>query len=890
MSEQESKKRTSLKIAGMTCASCVATIEKSVKNLDGVYDINVNLSTENANLEYDPNKIDLSQIEKTVNNLGYRIVNDKPDTKIDVKIGGMHCANCVTTLEKTIGNIDGVTSVNVNLSTEHAVINLDPRLASIDDVKKAITGAGYQFLGTSDEITLDSEKAAIQHDLRDKKRRAIVGMAVGIPLFIMIFVWPMSLLRSYAMFAIATPAFLYTGFPIFKAMFASLKNRSLNMDVMYGMGIGVAYGSSVAGTFLGPVIPPLVDFMFYDAAVLLAGFLMFGRFLETKAKSKTSDAIKKLIGLQPKTATVIRDGTEQTIMAESIVIGDVILVKPGEKIPADGIVIEGQSYVDEAMITGEPIPALKEMGSKAVGGTINKNSVLKVEAQKVGKDTILSQIIKLVEEAQGTKPPIQKLADKAVQWFIPVVLAIAIVTFVSWLLVSGDWLYALTRLITILVIACPCALGLATPTAVTVGIGRGAELGILIKNGEVLEKVNKLTTVIFDKTGTLTIGKPDVTDIVPIDKSFMELLAIAAAAEKNSQHPLADAIVRKAVASGIEIPEANEFDTAEGKGVICMVDGARVLVGKKSFLEEQGVDVSEGNIDAERLESEAKTVVHVAVDGRVAGVIGIADTVRERAKDAIDELRRMGMSTMMITGDNSRTAHAIADKIGIKDVIAEVLPQDKSAEVQKLQEQGKVVAFTGDGINDAPALARADVGIAMGGGTDIAIESGELVVMKDDPVDAVGAIQLSKAVLGRIKMNLFWAFAYNSILIPIAIFTMVPPEWAGLAMAMSSVTVVSLSLLLKRFVPPVKRKYMKIKAAPTHAVEETQPAARSSKGSVLKCETCGKTEPVPMHCNQPMHVEELDGKEILSCWMGPDCGKQDIPVHHGKPMIIVENA
>src|SRR5271157_127945 len=890
MSEQETRRKTNLKISGMTCASCVATIEKSVKNLDGVLDVNVNLSTEKANLEYDSSKIDLSKIEKTVNELGYKVVNDKPGAKIDVKIGGMHCANCVTTLEKAIGNIEGVASVNVNLSTERAVIDLDPGLASIDDVKKAITGAGYQFLGTRDEMTLDAEKEAIQANLRDKKRRAIVGMAVGIPLFIMMFVWPFSLARMYTMFAIATPAFIYTSYPIFKAMYASLKNRSLNMDVMYGMGIGVAYGSSVAGTFLGPFIPALMQFMFYDASVLLAGFLMFGRFLEAKAKSKTSDAIKKLVGLQPKTAIIIREGQEQVIPAVSIVIGDVILVKPGEKIPADGIVIEGTSYVDEAMITGEPIPVLKESDSKVVGGTINKNSVLTFEAQKVGKDTILSQIIKLVEEAQGTKPPIQKLADKAVTWFIPVVLAIAITTFVSWLLVSNDWLEALTRLITILVIACPCALGLATPTAVTVGIGRGAELGILIKNGEVLEKVNKLTTVIFDKTGTLTNGKPDVTNIVPIDTTEMELLSIVAAAEKNSQHPLAEAIVRRAISAGIEIPDATEFDTAEGKGISCVVDGARVLIGKRSYLEELGVDVSASDLDAAKLESEAKTVVHAAIGGRIAGIIGIADTVRERAKEAIDELHRMGMDTMMITGDNSQTAHAIADKIGIKTVIADVLPQGKSAEVQKLQEQGKVVAFTGDGINDAPALARADVGIAMGGGTDIAIESGELVVMKDDPVDAVGAIQLSKAVLGRIKMNLFWAFAYNSILIPLAIFTMVPPEWAGLAMAMSSVTVVSLSLLLKRYVPPAKRKYTNYKAAPMPVVEEPQLASRPSNGPVLKCETCGKTESVPIHCNRPMHVEEVDGTPMLACWMGPDCGKQDIPVHHGKPMTIIENA
>ncbi|MBN2151611.1 MAG: heavy metal translocating P-type ATPase [Candidatus Lokiarchaeota archaeon] len=900
MSDQEPARRANLKIAGMTCASCVATIEKSVKNLDGVIDVKVNLSTEDASLEYDPARVDLGKVEKVVTDLGYSVVNER----VDVKIGGMHCAACVATLEKAIGGVSGVSGVVVNLAAENAVVQYNRQTATIDDIKGAIEGAGYQYLGKREELTLDAEAEAVRMNLADKKRRALIGIGVGIVLFAMMLLWiPGTMdmdgmqLRMYVMLAIATPAFLYTSFPIFKAMLSSLKNRSLNMDVMYGMGIGVAYGASVAGTFLGGIVHALMQFMFFDAAVMLSGFLMLGRYLETRAKSRTSDAIKKLVGLQPKVATVIREGKEETIAAEDIEVGDLILIKPGERLPADGVVKNGSSYVDESMITGEPIPVLKQVDSKVVGGTINKNSVLQFAAQRVGKDTVLSQIIKLVQEAQSTKPPIQKLADKAVAWFIPVVLAIAIATFAIWLAVLGEWLDPLTRLITILVVACPCALGLATPTAVTVGIGRGAELGILIKNGEVLEKVNKMTTVIFDKTGTLTKGRPEVTDVVAVGMLEDDLLAMVAAVEAKSQHPLADAIVREYRSGKGRVKDAVDFDTAEGKGVKARVDGKLVIVGSRSYLKESGVDATPVATQATSLEEQAKTVVHVAIDGRVAGVIGIADTIREHAKAAVEELHRMGISTMMITGDNEQTARAIASQIGITDVIAEVLPQEKASEVQKLQESGKVVAFTGDGINDAPALARADVGIAMGGGTDVAIESGELVVMRDDPADAVSAIQLSKKVLGRIKLNLFWAFAYNVVLIPIAIFGVVAPEWAGLAMAMSSVTVVSLSLLLKRFVPAMSKRIgpTEMPAIPpadapmTHAEAfEMASTTPQQGGPVLRCQECGEVQAVPWHCNQPMHVELVGGKEKLVCWMGPACGEQDIPSHHRKPMLLVE--
>ncbi|MFX0099316.1 MAG: heavy metal translocating P-type ATPase [Candidatus Hodarchaeota archaeon] len=911
------EKKTNFKISGMTCASCVSTIEKSLSNIDGVSDIKVNLSNESADILFNPEQVSMKDISKKVDELGYKVINQKAE----VKIGGMHCASCVGTLEKAIGGIDGIVDVSVNLNSESAKVEYNPNVASIDAIKAAIEGAEYQFLGLEgDEKADDAERIALEQGLRDKRKRFTIGLSVGFFLFAMMYILPevmtqanKMLIISVFMLVVSAPTFIYTSYPIFKAAFVALKNRSLNMDVMYAMGIGVAFGSSILGTIgfaiLGSANP--LKFMFYESAVMLAGFLMLGRFLEAKAKGRTGEAIKKLIGLQPKEATVIRGGKEIIIPAENILVGDLIMVKPGEKIPADGIVKSGTSYVDESMITGEPIPVLKKSGEKLVGGTINKNSVLKFYAEKIGKDTILSQIIQLVKDAQGSKAPIQKLADKAVTLFIPVVLAIAIATFIVWLIVlTGEIVTPLSRLITILVVACPCALGLATPTAVTVGIGRGAELGILIRNGEVLEKVQNLTKVLFDKTGTLTEGKPEVTDVITREIDELEFMQFAASVEKNSQHPLAEAIVRKSESLGLELMDALDFDTAEGKGVRSKIRGKEVLIGNRKFLDENGVSTTHLQEDAMRLENEGKTVVHVSIDGTLRGVLAIADVLRENAINAIKELKHMGVGTMMITGDNERTAEAIAKRVGIEDVLAQVLPQDKSRKVQELQESGDIVAFTGDGINDAPALARADVGIAMGGGTDVAIESGEIIVMKDDPVDAVAAIQLSKKVLQRIRLNLFWAFAYNSALIPVAIFGLFKPEFAGLAMALSSVTVVSLSLWLKRYVPPIKKKlgYELVKpeialqmleqVPPEEETEEidTMPEKveieQRNEGEEimsLKCNMCGMSMDMPNHCGKPMHLENVEGKDMLVCWMGPGCGKQDIPVckHCNKPMAVV---
>ncbi|PXF60623.1 MAG: heavy metal translocating P-type ATPase [Candidatus Methanogaster sp.] len=807
----ESLKSVELKVAGMTCAMCAKTIEHSLLDLDGTTDAEVNLGNETVRVEYDPSRLKLADLEKAVTDVGYKVVHDR----VTIKVGGMTCVMCVRTIEDALKRLDGITGASVNLSSEKAYITYNPDMTTVSEMKKAILDAGYQYLGIEGEEE-DLEQIAREKELKGKRNRIIIGSITGALLML---IGRVPIPPAYLMMVISVPVFVYLSYPIFLAAYRALKNRNLNMDVMYSMGIGVAFVSSILGTFK---IILSSEFLFYETAILLATFLTLGRYLETKAKGKTSEAIKKLMGLQPKTASVVRDESEITIPIEDLEIDDIVVVKPGEKIPVDGSVIDGESYVDESMITGEPIPVLKKNGDAVVGGTLNKNSVIRFRATKIGRDTVLSRIIRLVEEAQGSRPPVQRIADRAVSYFIPTVLVIAILSFTFWYAISGEtMLFALTTLITILVIACPCALGLATPTAVTVGIGRGAELGILIKNGVALEVSEKLTTIVFDKTGTLTRGEPDVTDIICTNgtgTNLRELLKVVASVEANSQHPLAEAVVRRAREEGIEIfGEVGEgFDTFEGKGVVAKIDGEEVLVGNRTLFDERNIPYSE---DSEQkilqLENEGKTMITIAIDGKMQGMIAIADQLKETTGDAIKELKRMGFSVVMITGDNSRTANRVAEQIGIEEVLSEVLPQDKAGEVARLQENGEVVAFVGDGINDAPALAQADVGIAIGSGTDVAIESGEIVLMKDDLMDAVSAVQLGRKVMSRIKLNIFWAFAYNTALIPVAAGILYPfgitfrPELAGLAMAMSSVTVVSLSLLLKGYVPPAKKRIEK---------------------------------------------------------------------------------
>ena len=805
---KDNKKQTELKISGMSCAICATTIEKSMLSLEGVSYAQVNLGTETATIEYDSTKLKLTDIEKAVTDAGYEVINEG----VNLKIGGMTCAMCIKTIENALVRLDGIVSANVNLGTQKAYVTYNPGITTVPEMKKAIEDAGYEYLGMEGEDTEDLEEIAREKDLRKKRNRFIVGFAVGIPLMILMHLPVDFPSMAYFMMVVSTPAFVYVSYPIFSAAYRALKNRNLNMDVMYSMGIGVAFISSIMGTFEFVLTR---DFLFYDTAIILASFLTIGRYLEAKAKGKTSQAIKKLMGLQPKTAYVIRDNNEIKIPIDDLMVDDIVVVKPGEKIPVDGPVVGGESYVDESMITGEPIPVLKKKGDNVVGGSLNKNSIIKFEARKIGKDTVLSQIIRLVEQAQGSRPPVQRIADRAVSYFIPVVLAIAILSFIFWYFISDETLlFALTILISILVVACPCALGLATPTAVTVGIGRGAELGVLIKNGEALEISEKLTTIVFDKTGTLTQGKPDVIDIVGTGIDDKELLRMAASVEANSQHPLAEAVVLKAEEMGIEIKQSEDFDTFQGKGVVAKVEGKEVLVGNRALLSEKNISYSE-DFEKEilRLEDEGKTAILIAIDGRICAAIAIADKLKKWTKDAIKEFKEMKYDVIMITGDNARTADRVAEQIGIKDVYSEVLPQDKAGVVKGLQESGKVVAFVGDGINDAPALAQADVGIAIGSGTDVAIESGEIVLMKDDLMDCVCAVQLSKKVMLRIKQNIFWAFAYNMALIPVAAGVLYPffgitfrPEFAGLAMAMSSVTVVTLSLMLKGYVPPAKKR------------------------------------------------------------------------------------
>jgi Cu+-exporting ATPase len=802
------KKDVRLNISGMTCATCVRAIEEALRKREGVQNVQVNLGAETANVQYDDTKVKVDELEKTVADAGYKVRHESAV----LKIGGMTCATCVATVENALKKSGGAARVSVNLAAEKAYVSFNPGVTDVAMLKKAIEDSGYKYLGLEGEETAEFEKKARKEDMAQKRNRFLVGFAVGIPLMVLMYVHiPLPFPMAYLMFVVTTPAFIYVSFPIFAAAYRALRNRTLNMDVMYSMGIGVAYASSLLGTFQ---VVLSRDFLFYETALMLASFLTFGRYLEARAKGKTSEAIKKLIGLQPKEATVIRNGKEERMPIEDVVIDNEVIVRPGERIPVDGMVTEGISYVNESMITGEPAPVRKKRGDNVVGGTVNKNSVLRIKATRVGRDTVLAQIIRLVETAQGSKPPVQRIADRVVSYFIPAVLVIAIAAFILWYFVIGNTLlFSLTRLISVLVVACPCALGLATPTAVTVGIGRGAELGILVKNGEALELSEKITTIVFDKTGTLTKGLPEVTDLIPLGISESRLLEIAGSLEKNSLHPIAEAIVRKASDRKITLGKIEDFDTIEGNGVKGTLDDKPTLVGNRTLIEENGIhqpEDTDGRIRA--IEETGKSITYVSYDGNLVGIIGVADAIKESTFEAVNYMKDLNLEVIMVTGDNKRSAEATAQRIGIPRVLAEVMPEDKANEVKRLQEEKKIVSFVGDGINDAPALAQADVGIAIGTGTDIAIETGDIILMKGELTDGVAAIQLARKVMSRIKQNLFWAFAYNTALIPIAAGLLYPafgidfrPELAGFAMAMSSVTVVTLSLLLKRYTPAAIR-------------------------------------------------------------------------------------
>ncbi len=823
-------KHMDLPIEGMHCASCVLSVNKTFEKVEGVEEVDADLASNKLHITVNPKKVSYDEMDKIVKNLGFNLHSDE----MTLRIQGMHCASCTMNVENFLIRLDGIFDVKADLTSQSARIRYDSSKVDLDEIEKVIESLGFELLGVEGQTEID-EEAIYQKDLAEKRNRIIVGLIFSAILMILMFSgWdPLmgvteSLKQSTGIdissmgllsLLVSIAPFLYVSLPILKAGANGLAHKNLNMDVMYSMGIMVAYVSSILGTFH---IVLDHSFMFYDSAVMLPSFLMIGRYLEARAKKRTSDSIRELIGLQPTVATAIEldengeIASQKEVSIADIVIDDLLLVRPGDKIPVDGDVVGGESYVDESMINGEPIPKVKNDGEEVFAGTINQDGVLYIKAQKIGKETVLSNIIRLVEKAQSSRPPVQKFANTIVTYFIPVILTIAIVVFLIWYFVLGaSLLFSLTCLISILVVACPCALGLATPTAVTVGVGRAAEFGILIKNGDTLENAGQIDVAAFDKTGTITEGKPEVDDIITYGTSENELIALAASVEQNSNHPIAKAIVNKANEMNIDLDSTTDFENVTGKGLRAQLNGSEVLAGNLALMQANEIEVSRDAVERyHELESQSKTIIFIAQDKTVKGILSLSDKIKANSKRTIDELHKMGVETYMLTGDNESTALNVAREVGIDNVRAGVLPENKLSIVKETQANNtKKVLFVGDGINDAPALTQADIGVAMGNGTDIAMESGDIVVMEGDLENVVAAVQFSKKVMRRIKENIFWAFAYNSILIPVAAGVLYPafgitfqPALAGLAMAMSSVTVITLSLMLKRYVPEIKRK------------------------------------------------------------------------------------
>ena len=823
-------KRMDLPIEGMHCASCVLSVNKTFGKIEGVEEVDADLSANKLHITVDTKKISYEDMERLVKNLGFELHSDE----MTLRIQGMHCASCTMNVENFLIRLDGIFDVKADLTSQSAKIRYDSSKVTLDEIEKVIDSLGFELLGVEGQTEID-EEAIYQQDLAEKRNRIIVGLIASAILMILMFtMWdPLSgivgslnnstglNISSIGLLSliVSIAPFLYVSLPILKAGGNGLAHKNLNMDVMYSMGIVVAYVSSILGTFH---IVLDHSFMFYDSAVMLPAFLMIGRYLEARAKKRTSDSIRELIGLQPTVATAIEldeNGeitSQKEVSIADIEIDDLLLVKPGEKIPVDGDVVGGESYVDESMINGEPIPKVKKDGEEVFAGTINQDGVLYIKAQKIGKETVLSNIIRLVEKAQSSRPPVQKFANTIVTYFIPVILTIAIAVFLIWYFVLGaPLLFSLTCLISILVVACPCALGLATPTAVTVGVGRAAEFGILIKNGDTLENAGQIDVAAFDKTGTITEGKPEVDDIISYGISDEELIKLAASVEQNSNHPIAKAIVMKSKELNLDLNQINEFENVTGKGLKAKLNGSDVFAGNLALMQANEINVTDDLVEKyHELESQSKTIIFLAQDKSVKGILSLSDKIKSNSKRTIEELHKMGVETYMLTGDNESTALNVAREVGIDNVRAGVLPENKLDIVKETQaNHTKKVLFVGDGINDAPALTQADIGVAMGNGTDIAMESGDIVVMEGDLENVVAAVQFSKKVMRRIKENIFWAFAYNSILIPVAAGVLYPsfgitfePALAGLAMAMSSVTVISLSLMLKRYVPEIKRK------------------------------------------------------------------------------------
>lgn len=738
--------------------------------------------------------------------------------KEKIKISGMSCIRCSTTVEKSLKLLEGVKNASVNYATGEAYVEYSPELVDISEIYSQIEKVGYKPV-IEDVSDKSGSRKEREEYLKEKeylslKKKFIIALSFSIPLFYVsmgehlflpvpdVFKKHMYLIQFFL-----STAVVFTGREFFiKGILSIVRSKAANMDTLITLGVGSAYIYSIYSS-LNSLKNGIDAHLYYETAAFLLTFILLGKMLEAKARNKTSEAVKKLIELKPKKALVLRDGKEVELNVEEVVVDDVIIVKPGEKIPVDGIVIEGNSIVDESMVSGESMPVEKKPGDKVIGGTVNKTGSFKFKATAVGSDTLLSQIIKLVEEAQGSKAPVQRLADKISAYFVPAVLIIAIISFSLWLIAGKSFVFALTVAITVLIIACPCALGLATPTAVMVGTGIAAKNGILIKNAEALELAHKINAVVFDKTGTLTHGKPAVSDVKIYDGDEKEFLSVAASIERKSEHPISKAIVKKAEELELKLYEAESFNSHTGLGVSGRVNGKDVLIGNKRFLTENNISLNSSmENDIERFESDGKTVVMVAVDGRIMGIIAVSDILKDEAKIAVSKLKKMGIKVLMITGDNKKTAEYIANQLGIDEVISEVLPQHKADEIKKLKRKGYVVCMVGDGINDAPALAVSDVGIAIGGGTDIAIEAGDIVLIKDSLIDVIKAIDISRYAMKKIKQNLFWAFIYNVIGIPVAAGLLYPftgfllnPVIAGAAMAFSSVSVVTNSLLMKKY-------------------------------------------------------------------------------------------
>ncbi|PKH10343.1 heavy metal translocating P-type ATPase [Planomicrobium sp. MB-3u-38] len=795
-------KEASFQISGMTCAACATRIEKGLSKMDGVEKANVNLALEKSSIQYDSTKLTEADFEKKIDALGYGVVKQKAEFDIT----GMTCAACSTRVEKGLNKMNGIGSANVNLALEKATIEFNPSEVTIGEIIAKVEKLGYgAHQQQEDEERVDYREKAIQ----DQKRKFIASAILSLPLlwtmvghfsFTSFLYVPEILMNPWFQMLLATPVQFIIGKQFYVGAYKALRNGSANMDVLVAMGTSAAYFYSVYQAIIHAGSPHMAHLYFETSAVLIT-LIVLGKLFEAKAKGRSSEAIKKLMGLQAKTAIVLRGGIETEVPLEEVVIGDTIFVKPGEKIPVDGEVLEGTTAVDESMLTGESLPVDKAAGDLLYGSTINSNGSIQMKATKVGRDTALAQIIKVVEDAQGTKAPIQRMADKISGIFVPIVVGIAFISFLVWYLLvdPGNFTPALEVLITILVIACPCALGLATPTSIMAGSGRSAEMGVLFKGGEHLEQTQSIDTVVVDKTGTVTHGKPVLTNVSLADgQNEEQFLSLIGAAEKQSEHPLAQAIVQGIQEKGIELGKVQFFEAVPGYGIQATVSGQGVLVGTRKLMQQYGIDISAVLPEMEAMESDGKTAMLAAINGEYAGMVAVADTIKETSRGAIERLHKMGIKVIMMTGDNERTAQSIAREVGIDAVISEVLPEGKADEVKKLQQQGKKVAMVGDGINDAPALAVADIGMAIGTGTDVAMEAADITLIRGDLNSIADAILMSRKTMRNIKQNLFWAFAYNTVGIPIAAIGLLAPWVAGAAMAFSSVSVVLNSLRLQR--------------------------------------------------------------------------------------------